>query len=93
MTEIWYTTTSNDVGYNLNETVVTNTPPNKNFKTYKIPAIWSNILIDYKDILVDSKTLNSKTPVFMCKNQGHLQNLIHTWNCSAEATVDYIDWE
>ena len=93
MTEIWYTSTSTDGGYNLNQPVETNTPPNKNFKTYNIPAIWSNFLTDYKDILVDFKTLNSKNPVFMCQNQGHLLNLIHTWNCSTEVTEDYLDWD
>ena len=93
MTEIWYTTTSTDGGYNLNGPVTTNTPPNKNFEPYNIPAIWSNILIDYKDILVESTSLNSKNPVFMSKNQGHLLNLIHTWNCSTETTTDYLDWD
>jgi hypothetical protein len=92
MTDTWYKTTSTD-GYTLDDPVATNTPPNSNFTPYNIPAIWSNFLTNSKDILIDSTTANSSKQVFMSKNIQKLVNLIHTWNCSVEATVDYIDWD
>ena len=93
MTDTWYTTTSTDGGYNLNNPEIVGTPPDKNFEPYNIPIIWSKILTNTEDILIDSTTVNSKKQVFMSKNLDKLVMLVHTWNCFIEATADYFDWD
>mgnify|MGYP004333775135 CR=1 FL=1 len=93
MTDIWYTTSSTDGGYNLDTPKTTFTPPNTNFVPYDIPVVWSNILSNSEDILIDSNTINSNNQVFMSKNPEVLVKLIYTWNCYTESTGDYIDWD
>ena len=93
MTDNWYITTSTDGGYNLENPKKTNTLPNTNFEPYNIPVVWSNILSNSEDILIDSTTVNSYKQVFMSKNLKNLEKLVHSWNCFTEATADYIDWD
>ena len=93
MTDNWYITTSTDGGYNLENPKKTKTLPNTNFEPYNIPVVWSNILMNSEDILIDSTTVNSNKQVFMSKNLKNLEKLVHSWNCYTESTADYIDWD
>ena len=93
MTDTWYITTSTDDGYYLNNPETTDTTPNPNFEPYNIPPLWSSILTNCKDILIDSSTIDTNNYVFMSKNQNQLEKFIHTWNSFSEETEDYIDWD
>jgi hypothetical protein len=92
MTDTWYITSSTDGGYYLNNPETTDTTPNPNFEPYNIPAIWSKILTNCKDILIDS-TVNTHNYVFMSKNPNQLEQFIHIWNSYSEQAADYIDWD
>ena len=93
MTDTWYIATSTDGGYYLNNSETADTKPNSNFERYNIPAIWSSILTNCKDILIDSSTIETHNYVFMSKNPNQLEKFIHTWNSFSEETEDYIDWD
>jgi len=91
MADTWYITTSTDGGYYLNNHETADTKPNSNFEQYNIPAIWSSILTNCEDILIDSSTIETHNYVFMSKNPNQLERFIHMWNSFSEETTDYID--
>ena len=93
MADTWYITTSTDGGYYLNNHETADTKPNSNFEQYNIPAIWSSILTNCEDILIDSSTIETHNYVFMSKNPNQLEKFIHMWNSFSEETTDYIDWD
>ena len=93
MADTWYITTSTDGGYYLNNHETADTKPNSNFEQYNIPAIWSSILTNCEDILIDSSTIETHNYVFMSKNPNQLERFIHMWNSFSEGTTDYIDWD